>query len=608
MSLPARRDRERRQRRRVRVRRRRATGSRTRSTRATSSATACSCATCSTDVVRSLDSERALYRRLAWADSAAGARRAARRRRQRPRATRAYAIVSFAGVGGAAPRSTVFDAKAARRLPGGDAGRRRPRAALRRGPVGGVLRHPRGEQPPRRTSADAATATRRRSCRPGAPGAGGTINQPRRGAEPTTRRRRSCSGTRRTRASSRSRSCRSSADRAFNYLAAYRLAENKFVRLADDELRNVTPFAARPVRRTAPTIARLPAGGELQRPQLLRRLRHRPARPARGSAAAQEAARRRAMVPSPDGTRALYWGTDGHWYVARPRDRRRRANITKGVAASFADDEDDHNNLFPPSHAAVRLERRTARPCCSPTAGTSWKVPVDGGAAVEPHRRRPQGAGALPAAVRVRRARRAGVGAGAASATRAGDRPREAALPRARTASGRRRKGSRAWTPRQRRRDAARVGRRELQRSRRRAMPTSYVFTRQTFTEFPNYWVRERGPQARRASSPTRTRSRATFAWSSGARLIELRERQGRQAAGRAVPAGELRAGQEVPDARDDLREALAEPERVREPERDAHAEPERSTRAAATSCSIRTSSTRSTIRACRRCGAWCRR
>ena len=83
-----------------------------------------------------------------------------------------------------------------------------------------------------------------------------------------------------------------------------------------------------------------------------------------------------------------------------------------------------------------------------------------------------------------------------------------------------------------------------------------YVYTQQTSRDFPNYYVANADFKGGRQITDANPQQKE-FAWTSGVQLDQLHERQGRQAAGRAVSAGELRAGQEVSAARHDLREAL---------------------------------------------------
>jgi len=60
----------------------------------------------------------------------------------------------------------------------------------------------------------------------------------------------------------------------------------------------------------------------------------------------------------------------------------RRKNITKGVTqTSFVDVEDDHNNIQPPSYAALGWAKDNSAVLLS-DGWDIYRVPVDGGAAV----------------------------------------------------------------------------------------------------------------------------------------------------------------------------------------------------------------------------------
>ena len=66
----------------------------------------------------------------------------------------------------------------------------------------------------------------------------------------------------------------------------------------------------------------------------------------RPQAVDEEAPGERGLRPSPDGRTALYWGTDGNYWTLDLVTGDEK-NLTKGVATSFVNTEDDHNNLYP---------------------------------------------------------------------------------------------------------------------------------------------------------------------------------------------------------------------------------------------------------------------
>ncbi|MGE3615756.1 MAG: prolyl oligopeptidase family serine peptidase [Gemmatimonadales bacterium] len=163
-------------------------------------------------------------------------------------------------------------------------------------------------------------------------------------------------------------------DKSFSFLWAYRPAEGRAIALATDSLRDVIAAPGdrwaigsdtRPYERQASVdgVSRRVVWGVVVRP----------------------GARRRALVdqqflavPSPDGGKLLFYA-DGNYHVQDLATGTNR-NITAGLPVSFVDAEDDHNRDRPPVF-----------PVGWARGGTSvllsddwdvWNVPVDGGKAV----------------------------------------------------------------------------------------------------------------------------------------------------------------------------------------------------------------------------------
>src|SRR4051812_10532308 len=135
-------------------------------------------------------------------------------------------------------------------------------------------------------------------------------------------------------------------DRAYNYVAEYRVGSKKFIRLADEAMRNVTVSTKQ---------SRWGFGTDDREYELLGSLDGR--RHEDVFVIDLQTGARKMAVPhlryfsgaSPDGNHILYYA-DGDYHVytfASGRDR----NITQGLAASFVDIEDDHNNVKPPINA-----------------------------------------------------------------------------------------------------------------------------------------------------------------------------------------------------------------------------------------------------------------
>lgn len=160
-------------------------------------------------------------------------------------------------------------------------------------------------------------------------------------------------------------------DKTFSYLSMYRPAEKRFIRLADDEVRDVTPA---PEDRFA--IGRNDDPYELMGNLDGRRYADIYVFDLQTGARKLAVKKSRwSYPPSPAGTHFLYY-EDGHFYTYDMATGQ-SVNITKDVPASFINTEDDHNIVKPPT----------------PTAGWSrdgkyvflsdnwdiWQIPVGGG-------------------------------------------------------------------------------------------------------------------------------------------------------------------------------------------------------------------------------------
>ncbi len=160
-------------------------------------------------------------------------------------------------------------------------------------------------------------------------------------------------------------------DKNFNYLCIYRVVEQKFIRLADDEIKNVTP---------APK-ARWALGYDDQSYLLMSNLDGRRYQDVyvidllTGERSLALEKSRYTYGASPDGTHFLYY-EDGHYYTYEMATDN-TYNITENVPTSFVNEEDDHNVVKPP-----------IRPIGWVKDGVSvllfdnwdiWNVPVHGG-------------------------------------------------------------------------------------------------------------------------------------------------------------------------------------------------------------------------------------
>lgn len=132
-------------------------------------------------------------------------------------------------------------------------------------------------------------------------------------------------------------------DKSFSYLAIYRPAEKKFVRLGDDEIRNVTPAREQ----------RFAIGRAVAPYELMGNLDGRHYEDVY-TFNLQTGERKLALKKnrwleelSPTGAEFAFY-EDGHYFVYDMMTGK-STNITKTVPASFIDTEDDHNVVKPPA-------------------------------------------------------------------------------------------------------------------------------------------------------------------------------------------------------------------------------------------------------------------
>jgi dipeptidyl aminopeptidase/acylaminoacyl peptidase len=334
------------------------------------------------DVVKSLDSDQALYRRLAWIDSGA-ALTVLRGKADTVAKDTLYSVVAFTSVGSAAQKKVVFDAAGRTDFPTGMkvSADRAPRISEDMTAIFFGIREAKKVD---RTEQIAAGEVEGRGGRggrgggvvqTGAPGEGGARNQPRVDQEDENvslvlwhwkdPRLQSM------------QLVQEQADRSFSYLAEYRIAENKFVRLSDDALRSVSLM---PHERFA-------YGTDIR--DYEQKASYNGRRYADIYAIDLKTGERKLALkkyasfltlPSPDGRQLLHWGEDGNYYVYDFSTGESR-NVTKGLPASFADAEDDHNNLFPPPLGPFGWAKDGSALLLN-DGWDAWKVPVKGGTAV----------------------------------------------------------------------------------------------------------------------------------------------------------------------------------------------------------------------------------
>jgi len=160
-------------------------------------------------------------------------------------------------------------------------------------------------------------------------------------------------------------------DRNFSYLAEYRVAEKKFIRLADDDVRQV---AAAPKGLFA-------VGQDSREYELDSNLDGRRYQDVyvidlkTGVRKLALKKNRWLFGPSPDGTRFLYYD-DGAFYTYEMATGK-TTNVTKDTPANFVNEEDDHNVKNPPDYpVGWSADGKTA---FLGDGWDIWAVPVQGG-------------------------------------------------------------------------------------------------------------------------------------------------------------------------------------------------------------------------------------
>ncbi|MCC6929629.1 MAG: S9 family peptidase [Gemmatimonadaceae bacterium] len=444
----------------------------------------------STDVVHTLDSEKQLYRRLAWSDSGF-ALSVLRGRPDSAASDTVYSVLGWSNASLPAPARTTYSAAAdSSGFPLGMriSPDRAPRWASDRSAIFfGIAA--------RRAGPDSKTP--RPDVRPvaGTPGAmqspagvGGTDDDlptlviwhgkgdPRLQSQQQVEEQR---------------------DKTYSYLAEYRLAEKKFIRLADDELRDVAlapreRYAVGNDRRAYERRDNIDGG---QRRDLY------VIDLATGARTLAVKSVRYAWQPSPDGTKALFYD-DGNYHVYDFASKMVR-NVTQGAPTSFIDSEDDHN---------------VDRPPVQPLGWASdnqhvllfdnwdvWKVPVKGGALVNL-----TGNGKKD---RIRYTRRLVFN------------PKERGIDLTRPVylqtygEWTKKEGLAVVQPLKAGAQSLLWDDAKYFVSRARDAET-WIFTRQTVQQFPDYWVSDKTLASPRRLTDANPQQK-DYAWSSGARLVD---------------------------------------------------------------------------------------
>ncbi len=321
-----------------------------------------------TDVVRGIDSDRALYRRLVWSDSL-GALAVLRGKADSLGRDTLFSVVTFTKVTSGTPVKSVFDPAAHSEFPAAMkiAADRAPRLA---DDLSAVFFGIRPVNP--RAPATVAQGRANSVVQAGAPGEGGTRNQPANQPGPDDLPSLVLWHNKDARLQSQ-QLVQESADRNFSYLSEYRFGENKFVRLVDDALRTVNTtghdhFAYgidtrdydQPAAYTGRRYEDVYSVDLHSGARNLLVKRHIPS----------------AQVASPDGKELLFWGDDAQYWVLDLVTGQKR-NITKATGVNFGNTEDDHNNLVTPPRFPLGWAKDGSAVLLS-DGWDIWKVPTRG--------------------------------------------------------------------------------------------------------------------------------------------------------------------------------------------------------------------------------------
>jgi len=305
-----------------------------------------------TDVVKALDADQAMYRQLTWADSGL-ALAVLRGKADTVAKDTLWSVVAFTDFAAGAPKKTTFDPKSATDFPSGMkvSADRALRFSSDFSAVFFGIREARKPEPrpmmAGREAAPGGGAAGRGNPSPvqaGAPGAGGAINQPRLGADTEEDNPSLVLWHAKDPRLQSQQIVQEQQDKQYSYLSEFRFADRKFVRLSDDALRTVQLMPKE-------LYALGTDSREYDQPASYNGRSYRDVYAVDLKTGARKLIVKQhhsLTIPSPDGKQLLVWGKDGNYHVidvATGDDR----NITKGIPTSFADVEDDHNNLYPPA-------------------------------------------------------------------------------------------------------------------------------------------------------------------------------------------------------------------------------------------------------------------
>jgi dipeptidyl aminopeptidase/acylaminoacyl peptidase len=491
-----------------------------------------------TDVVKAIDSDRAFYRHLAWADTNQALVVMRGKADSTVRDT-LYSVLAFTNIAAVQPRKLVFDPSQHSDFPAGMkvAVDRAPRLSEDLQTIFFGIRE--AKKANDRTIAGRGSSV----IQAGAPGMGGTNNMPRvneaqeenpslilwHGKDPRLQSQQIV---------------QEAQDRAYNYLSEYRIADNKVVRLADDALRTVNVaghdhFAYGVDSREYDNAASY--NGRNYRDYYSVDL----------TTGARKLVLKKHIspqfIPSPNGKQVVFWNSDAQWYVMDAITGEKKP-LSKGVPTVFADTSDDHNNLVTPPDQVFGWTKDGSAILASDGFDV-WKLPVNGGTAVNltvdgkrtqtRYQRLYSFERTLPGAP-AGRGGRGGRGAGAANEI-------DLSQPLYFATYG-------EWTKKAgiSKVDPSKPGAQRLvfddatYNFQKAKDADVYVYTRQTNIDYPNYYVTDASLKPGKQLTDANPQQKE-FAWSSGVKLINYTSAKGDKLQGALYLPANYEPGKKYP-------------------------------------------------------------
>ena len=495
-----------------------------------------------TNVVRSIDSERMIYRHLDWTDSSRALAVMRGKIDEGPRRDTAFSLVAFTGFTANGPtKRLAFDPVGREDFPKDWklASERPPRFATDLSAVFFGIRE--GAKPP--ASGQVAGGRSGSVIQPGAPGAGGRANQPPAGRAGGADEVSLILWHKNDPRLQSQQIVQEQADRNFNYLSQYRFAENRFTRLVFDTLRSVTITPGDKYAYGTDNSAYQQEASYSGRNYL--DLYRVDLSTGTSSLVMKKKPAIGPMMASPDGSKLLYWGRDGHYWVLDLATGD-SVNITRGAPVSFVNSQDDHNNIFPPPVAPRGWSSDNSAVLLYDNWDI-WKVPVNPAAAravnLTGDGRRAQ--------VRYNRIYQFDAPGGGGGGGRFGGAGNSGGIDLSKPLYV----GTYGeWTKKEglSRVDPAKPGAERLVFDTARLNVTrarhadTFMYTRQNFTEYPNWWVFSRGFQDGYRITDVNPQKK-DLPWSSGTRLIDYRSDKGDRLQGALYLPANYEPGKKYP-------------------------------------------------------------